>query len=139
MIYIAGALFSLAEQTFNLELTEHLEFFDYDVFTPQIECEGLTSSKEIFEKCIEGLNDSDIIVAILEGTQVDDGTAWEVGRAYCQGKRIIGIRTDFRKNGDDKLTGLNCMISESCDIIITGESIRDIAKNIRAYIKGLEK
>lgn len=33
--------------------------------------------------------------AVLDGVDVDSGTAWEIGYAYARGKPIIGLRTDF--------------------------------------------
>jgi nucleoside 2-deoxyribosyltransferase len=36
----------------------------------------------------------------LDGAQVDDGTASEIGFAYGIGKIIIGLRTDFRQTGE---------------------------------------
>lgn len=133
-IYLAGALFSLAEKQFNRELAETLEFYDYEVYLPQEECAGLTSPNQIYRKCIEGVTSSQIIVAILEGTDVDSGTAVEIGMAtMVEDKCIIGVRTDFRQHGDDG--GLNLMVSCSCETIITGETIKSIAEKINEYIK----
>ncbi|MCP4763020.1 MAG: 2-deoxyribonucleoside glycosidase [archaeon] len=44
---------------------------------------------------------SDIIVANLDGTDVDSGTAAEIGYAYALGKQIFGYRGDFRHSGDN--------------------------------------
>jgi nucleoside 2-deoxyribosyltransferase len=46
------------------------------------------------------LNSSDIVVAVLDGVDVDSGTAWEIGYAYAKGKPVIGLRTDFRTLSD---------------------------------------
>jgi len=54
------------------------------------------------------------MVAILDGPQVDDGTAWEIGRFYHEGKRVLGIRTDIRKAGETELSRVNLMIELSC-------------------------
>jgi len=40
------------------------------------------------------------VLAILDGAQVDDGTASEIGFAYAVGKQVMGLRTDFRQSGD---------------------------------------
>jgi nucleoside 2-deoxyribosyltransferase len=45
------------------------------------------------------------MIALLDGPQVDDGTAWEIG--YFSPKKsseqkIIGIRTDFRMAGESR-------------------------------------
>lgn len=134
-IYFAAALFSIAEEKYNKRLAENLCEYGYDVFLPQDECKGLTTATEIFMKCITGVDYSDIIVTVLDGTDVDSGTAWEIGRAYTQGKKIIGIRTDFRQRGDDG--GLNCMISQSCHIVFTERSITKLTKLVDNYIRNL--
>ena len=54
----------------------------------------------IFRKCVEGVDTSDLVVAILDGVDVDSGTAWEIGYAYAKGKPVIGLRTDFRALSD---------------------------------------
>ena len=55
------------------------------------------------------IDDSDAVVALLDGPQVDDGTAWEIGYAYARGKPIVGIRTDFRNAGDTSHGRVNDM------------------------------
>jgi nucleoside 2-deoxyribosyltransferase len=50
---------------------------------------------------------------------VDDGTAWEVGYFFSQGKRIIGIRTDFRRAGEGKESKVNLMVERSCLAVAT--------------------
>ncbi len=37
-----------------------------------------------------------MIVAVLDGTDVDSGTAAEIGYGFARGKVIIGYRGDFR-------------------------------------------
>ncbi len=54
------------------------------------------------------------MVALLDGPQVDDGTAWEVGYFFARGGKIIGLRTDFRKAGETKESTINLMIERSC-------------------------
>lgn len=44
---------------------------------------------------------SDAMVAVLDGVDVDSGTASEIGFAYGLGKRIWGLRTDFRQTGEN--------------------------------------
>jgi nucleoside 2-deoxyribosyltransferase len=141
-IYLAGALFSLAEQDFNLRLKNELEnHFSVEVFLPQIECKGLEDNPtKIFEKCKEGIDESNLMIAILDGTDVDSGTAWEIGyayRSYTSLEDIIGIRTDFRQRGDD--FGLNCMISKSLDFLIEEDNMTDIIESLWRIFREAEK
>lgn len=122
-IYLAGPLFSAAEQDFNLKLCGKLENLGYEVFLPQryvaenVDFEKENWQKIIFEKNCEEIQASDLIVCILDGAIVDDGTAWEIGHAYSLNKEIYGLRTDFRIVG---LEGqVNLMIGESVDKIFS--------------------
>lgn len=44
---------------------------------------------------------ADLVVAVLDGVDVDSGTASEIGFAYGLGKPVWGLRTDFRLAGDN--------------------------------------
>jgi nucleoside 2-deoxyribosyltransferase len=52
----------------------------------------------------EGIRRSDAVLGVLDGTEVDSGTASEIGFAAGLGKRCYGLRTDLRDSGD--FTGL---------------------------------
>ena len=114
-VYIAGPLFTLAEQLFNKNLKADLVAIkpDWDFFLPQYEViyrDGM-SAQELARECLRGLVKSDLVIAILDGSDVDSGTAFEIGVAYAKGKRIIGLRTDFRNCGDVEGFGMNAMFS----------------------------
>ena len=49
----------------------------------------------------ERIDKSDAVLAILDGVDVDSGTAAEIGYAFAKGKRVYGLRTDFRLAGDN--------------------------------------
>jgi nucleoside 2-deoxyribosyltransferase len=102
-IYLAGPLFSDAERQWNVKLRDYLERNTaYKVYLPQDKCEELDPKnkegdrKKLFRICEKGVKAADIVVAILDGADVDSGTAWEVGYARGIGEKNIGIGTDFR-------------------------------------------
>jgi len=116
-IYLAGPLFTDAERAFNEILCKKLEDLGHNVFLPQkYVAEHVDFSVEgwqmqVFKKNCEEIQAADIVIAILDGAIVDDGTSWEIGHAYSLGKVIYGVRTDFRIVG---LEGsINLMISQS--------------------------
>lgn len=41
-----------------------------------------------------------LLVAVLDGQEVDSGTASEVGYAYARGLPCLGLRSDLRKAGE---------------------------------------
>ena len=59
---------------------------------------------------------ADTVIANLDGTSTDAGTAWELGYAYATGKRLIGVRIDFRVHASHSET--NPMISNSLETIV---------------------
>lgn len=48
------------------------------------------------------IEESDIIVAVLDGVDVDSGTASEIGYGAALGKLILGYRGDFRLSSDNE-------------------------------------
>ncbi len=42
----------------------------------------------------------DIVLGVLDGPELDSGTASELGFAAALGKKCFGLRTDFRDSGD---------------------------------------
>jgi len=105
-IYLAGPLFSEAEKNFNEKLTERIESAGYDVFLPQRDSADTKNMRkeqdaaELFRKNSEAVDRADLIIAILDGgSDVDSGTAWEIGYAYAKNIPVMGLRTDFRTLG----------------------------------------
>jgi nucleoside 2-deoxyribosyltransferase len=101
-VYLASPLFTHAELDYNRKLRDLLLNKGFSVFLPQEDAVDVLHEREkqnqecIFKKCVEGLDSSDIVVSVLDGADVDSGTAWEIGYAYARGKPVIGLRTDFR-------------------------------------------
>jgi nucleoside 2-deoxyribosyltransferase len=123
-IYLAGPLFTHAELEYNRELKNIMGKKGFSVFLPQVDAEDAAAEREkqnqeyVFKKCLEGLNNSDIVVAVLDGVDVDSGTAWEVGYAFARGKSVIGLRTDFRTLSDGIV---NLMVEMSLDTLARDE------------------
>ena len=113
-IYLSGPLFSQAEIAWGRRVKASLEeaLQDVEIIWPH-ELPG-GSPSETFQANLMALDDSDLLVAILDGPQVDDGTAWEVGYFYAKGRKILGIRTDFRRAGESEHSRVNLMVESSC-------------------------
>lgn len=114
-IYLAAPLFSRAECDYNSDLRDELTNAGYKVFLPQEDSNNIKDNvdrqKIIFSKNLKGIDNSDVLVAVLDGADVDSGTAWEIGYAFAKGKPIIGLRTDFRTLGIEGT--VNLMIERS--------------------------
>ncbi len=115
-IYLSGPLFSAAEIAWGGQilalLSERLQ--NTKIIWPHEIVPVGAEPEQIFRANLQALNQCDLMVAILDGPQVDDGTAWEVGYFFSQGKKILGIRTDFRRAGESESSRVNLMIESSC-------------------------
>jgi nucleoside 2-deoxyribosyltransferase len=106
-IYIAGPLFSESEIKYNIELDKFLSSLGFRTFLPQRDgfrldgllSKGIDSSEAIntiFQKDLDVIRNSDIIVMILDGRVPDEGACIEIGYGYALGKECVGIKTDSR-------------------------------------------
>ena len=132
-IYFAGPLFTEAERAWIISVKEKIEALARELGQPvrvvwpyelvsreDATAMGPRAKYEIFRLCREELKDTDLLLALLDGPQVDDGTAWEIGYFYAvrrENAEIIGIRTDFRHAGETETGRVNTMIECSCDEI----------------------
>lgn len=57
------------------------------------------------------IRSSDLVLAILDGSDVDSGTAAEIGYAAALSKPIVGVRTDLRMAADNVATAVNLQIA----------------------------
>ena len=112
-IYLAGPLFSLAEQSLNAELARFLESEGFEVWLPQEHEPRDQTARAIFEMDVAAIDWADMVVACMDGPDPDSGTAWECGYAYAKDKPVVCYRTDFRITGDTEGAPYNLMLSES--------------------------
>ena len=143
-IYLAGPLFTQAERRWQRALAQELRSLDYRVFLPQDDA-GLPLLQSppdfhgAFEQCRDAVDRSDVVVAVLDGSDADSGTAWECGYAYARNKPVISVRTDFR-GGED--AGLNLMLRRSSVSVIehpaTDEELKPLAARIHQALGQIE-
>ncbi len=136
-MFIAGPLFSQAEREFNLKVDGELRKHGFETFLPQRDVgkldellakEGERAYRMIFKRDLKGLDQSDVVVAILDGPDVDSGTAFEVGYAFAKGKPVVGLKTDMRVFAKDE--ELNNMLAQG---------IRALARNLDEVVSELKK
>ena len=56
------------------------------------------------------IDEADAVVAVLDGPDVDSGTAAEIGYAFARGKLIVGYRGDFRLSADNEGAVVNLQV-----------------------------
>lgn len=115
-IYIAGPLFSDQDRQMLSWIAKALELEGYQVFLPHRDSGDVRedakeqSRREIFNKNNYLIAESDAVVALLDGPDVDSGTAGEMGEAFTRGIPIFGYSTDLKRRGHP----LNIMIWGFC-------------------------
>ena len=113
-IYFAAPLFTTAERDFNTALADKLRAAGHDVWLPQDQEINAFNPANIFRADVDHVDWAEGVVGIMDGSDPDSGTAWEIGYAYAKAKTIILLRTDFREWGGR--TGdapYNLMLTES--------------------------
>jgi nucleoside 2-deoxyribosyltransferase len=116
-IYFAGPLFTSAEREWNTRLVKLLRNAKLNIWLPQENEPTENTASGIFQMCKRGIDESDVVLAIMDGPDPDSGTCFECGYAYANKKPIFTIRTDFRKCGDALESRFNLMLTESSTVI----------------------
>lgn len=137
-IYLAGPLFTTADQEFNRQLRDLLENAGHEVWLPQEHEPREGSTQAIFEADVAGLDSAEVVVANMDGPDPDSGTCWECGYAYKK-KPIIVFRTDFREAGDVPDSPFNLMLSASAAKLVLAPlvSVEELASRIAAALAEL--
>jgi nucleoside 2-deoxyribosyltransferase len=146
LVYVAGPLFSQAERDFlekmvdclaeaaNLSPTEHF-------FLPHRDGGELgkgPTRTQIFNLDINTLKQAEIVVALLDGQDVDSGTCIELGYARASDKKIFGIITDFRSycTNDHEPQRPNLMVWGVCEEGNTlFHSLPELSESFANYVK----
>lgn len=90
---------------------------------------------EIGKTNAERIDKSDAVLAILDGVDVDSGTAAEIGYAFAKGKKVYGLRTDFRLAGDNLGATVNLQVQYFIEasggrVVTDVDSLISLAKEI---------
>jgi len=97
-----------------------------------------TINNGLGEKNAENIRIADGMVAVLDGIDVDSGTAAEIGYAFGLGKRIYGLRTDFRLTGENEVSVVNLQvryfIDQSGGTLVT--SAEELLPHLSQWIAG---
>jgi nucleoside 2-deoxyribosyltransferase len=81
--------------------------------------------------------ESELLVGILDGQELDSGTAAEIGYASALGMPCLGLRTDHRKNGEAGAT-VNLQV-EAFIVLSGGEIVASLEQLLVALRSLLER
>ncbi len=132
-IFIASPLgFAESSRGFLVPLREKMEALGYKIIDPwsaspdleeELQRAGAIDKREaraaefhrismrIAERNAQLLRSSDGVLAVLDGTDVDSGTASEIGYTFGLGNKVInGYRGDFRLSGENDGVCVNLQV-----------------------------
>jgi len=84
---------------------------------------------------VEAINQSSGLVAVLDGVDVDSGTASEIGYAAALSKPILGYRGDFRLSADNEGSTVNLQVEYFINLH-GGKIIREVS-NLKKELKSI--
>lgn len=133
-VYLAGPLFSEAEQVFNRSLVDSLESIGCSVFLPQQDAidvskpdfqrlSPMQQSVAIFESNKSQIFGCDVFLFCLDGRIPDEGACVELGLVNAhrefgvREKLIVGLHTDLRVATEARRP--NAMLMGALDEIFT--------------------
>lgn len=102
-VYLAGPLFTPYVRGFLDDLAARMRAEDIEVFVPHEQLlDGELTPALVYDTDAAGLLRADAVLAVLDGMEVDDGTACEVGMFAAAmdtdptKRGIVGLVTDVR-------------------------------------------
>lgn len=102
-----GRLYS--EQVLLPALRPHVEVIDpWSLFGPadltRLDFDEERHVSEVGRRNAEAIASCELLIALLDGQELDSGTAAEIGYASALGLTCFGLRTDFRQIGEPGAT-----------------------------------
>jgi nucleoside 2-deoxyribosyltransferase len=98
----AGALAHVEALLRELQVATGGALKGSDVFVPHLQVGDPGVDVEpgaYFQRSLEALQQARVVVAVLDGPQVDEGVAFLLGYAFAAGRPCVGYVTDGRRKG----------------------------------------
>lgn len=120
--YLANGLFSIGDRLVNELLAKELRSTipTLDLYVPQEndainDKQAFANSLAIAEADMEKLQDSDVLIAVLDGIEIDSGVAAEIGVFSTYNRPIIALFSDVRQLGRDNQQKINALIEDGTE------------------------
>lgn len=120
--YLANGLFGLGDRMLNellgKEIREALR--GLDLYIPQENGDindksAYADSQTIARADIDKLMESDFLVAVIDGVEIDSGVAAEIGAFYMMNKPIYALYSDIRQQGRDVAKKIDALIEDGTE------------------------
>jgi len=120
--YLANGLFSLGDRLVNEQLAAAIREAvpGIDLYVPQEndainDKTAYADSLAIAQADLEMLQNSDVLVAVLDGVEIDSGVAAEIGAFAMLDRPIVGVFTDVRQQGRDNMMKIEALVRDGIE------------------------
>lgn len=119
--YLANGLFSLGDRLTNQLIAARTRFVvpGVDLFVPQEqeinEKSSFADSRAIAKADSKALLESDFMIAVIDGAEIDSGVAAEIGMFSTTGKPIFALFTDIRQQGRDNVEKIDALVEDGTE------------------------
>lgn len=120
--YLANGLFSLGDRLVNEQLAAAIREAVPGIvlYVPQEndainDKSAYADSLAIAQADLEMLEKSDVLIAVLDGVEIDSGVAAEIGAFAMLNRPIVGVLTDVRQQGRDNMKKIEALVRDGLE------------------------
>ncbi len=120
--YLANGLFSIGDRLVNELLAKEIRKVlpEIELYVPQEndainDKQAFADSLAIAQADMEMLEKSDVLIAVIDGIEIDSGVAAEIGVFSTYNRPIIALFSDVRQLGRDNQHKINALIEDSTE------------------------
>ncbi|KOY81516.1 nucleoside 2-deoxyribosyltransferase [Lysinibacillus macroides] len=120
--YLANGLFSLGDRFVNEQLAAAMREAvpGIELYVPQEndainDKSAYADSQAIAEADLAMLQGSDLLIAVLDGVEIDSGVAAEIGAFAMLNRPIVGLLTDVRQQGRDNMQKIEALVRDGLE------------------------
>lgn len=120
--YLANGLFGLGDRLINELVAKEVRTAvpGVDLYVPQENMaindkSAYADSLAIASADIKALKESDFLVAVIDGVEIDAGVAAEIGAFSMLDRPIFGLYTDTRQQGRDNTKKIDALVADGTE------------------------
>ena len=120
--YLANGLFGLGDRLINELVAKEVRTAipGVDLYVPQENMSindkaAYADSLAIAGADMQALKESDFLVAVIDGVEIDAGVAAEIGAFSMLDRPIFGLYTDTRQQGRDNTKKIDALVADGTE------------------------
>lgn len=117
--YLANGLFGLGDRLLNTLIASEIrkEIEGIDLYVPQENAaindkSSYADSITIARADMDKLRESEFLIAVIDGVEIDSGVAAEIGAFSMMDKPIFALYSDVRQQGRDNENKIKALIAD---------------------------